>query len=349
VRILQVCHHYYPSAGGVAAHVKNISERLARRHDLTVFTADAIGWTPREEEINGVAVRRFRCFAPNGLYHFSLEMLREVRRSHFDVVHGHNYHSFPFLCSRYARGDRHVVTPHYHRHGITPLRETLNRLYRPVGRGVFHRADRTIAVSSYEKDLLMEDFRLQSDEVTVIPNGVNLEEFGSLQRHNGDRKTILCVARLVEFKGVQYAVRALPLLDESVCLEIVGSGPYREKLEELAATLGVNRRITYYPKLYGKDYVDRVANADLFMLLSKYEAMSIALAEAMAARIPCVVANTSGLREWVDNRNCFGIDYPIDCGRLAGLAGDLLGREVPGVRIWDWDEVAEETAKIYEE
>ena len=51
MRILQVCSKYYPSIGGLESHVSNVSERLARQHQVTVFTGDASGKLPREEEI----------------------------------------------------------------------------------------------------------------------------------------------------------------------------------------------------------------------------------------------------------------------------------------------------------
>jgi hypothetical protein len=46
MKILQVCPKYFPSIGGVEEHVKNISERLAKKHEVTVFTCDPLGKLP---------------------------------------------------------------------------------------------------------------------------------------------------------------------------------------------------------------------------------------------------------------------------------------------------------------
>jgi len=81
VRILQVCSKYYPSIGGLESHVSNVSERLARQHQVTVFTCDASGKLPREGKINGVSIRRFRSFSPGDAYNLSLDMARELRKS----------------------------------------------------------------------------------------------------------------------------------------------------------------------------------------------------------------------------------------------------------------------------
>jgi hypothetical protein len=60
-----------PAIGGVEQHVRNISERLDREHQVTVFATDPSGELPKEEEINGVLVRRFKSFSPNNAYHIS--------------------------------------------------------------------------------------------------------------------------------------------------------------------------------------------------------------------------------------------------------------------------------------
>ena len=48
MRILQVCLGYFPAIGEVEQHVRNISERLAREHEVTVFAADPSGRLPKE-------------------------------------------------------------------------------------------------------------------------------------------------------------------------------------------------------------------------------------------------------------------------------------------------------------
>jgi len=349
MRILQVSPGYYPIIGGVEEHVRNISERLAREHNVTVFATDPSGRLPKEEEINGVLVRRFKSFSPQNSYHVSFEMLKELRRSESDIVHGHGYHAFPLFFSRYARRKRFVVTPHYLGHGSTMFRDFLHKLYKSVGKKTLQEADKIIACSKYEKSLLTKDFKIASDKITVIPNGVNLEEFKKLERKVKDHKTILCAGRLEEYKGVQHVIQALPSLDKSIRLEIVGEGSYKGKLIAMARHLGVEGRIDLFQSLYGKRLLDRYANADLFLLLSKYENYAITVAEALASRTPCIVANTSALSEWVDNENCFGIDYPISIDRLATLIGEVIGRQVGEVKLWDWDEVVEETVRVYRE
>lgn len=347
MKILQVSIGYYPPIAGIASHVKSISERLAKKHEVTVFTLNYRGWWPEEERINGVLVRRFRSFSPDVAYHLSLGMIRELRKSRFDIVHGHGYHALPLYFSRYAKRKRFVVTTHYHGHGHTAFRDFLLKLYKPFGKRIFTGADAIISVSNYEKELLVKDFDLDEGRISLIPNGIDWTEFAGGGRQK-KTKTILYVGRLEEYKGVQYIIQALPLLDDDCRLEIVGRGTYERELARLADKLGLSRRVRFNQFLSRSELLKMYNRAGVFVLLSQHEAFSIVVAEALAAKTPCIVASTSALREWVDNRNCFGVDYPIDIDQLAGLVNEVMGREVSDIKLWDWDDVAQELEKIYE-
>ena len=348
MKILQVSHGYPPHIGGVEENVRNISERLAKKHNITVFSTDASGKLPRQEEINGVLVRRFKSFSPSDAYHLSFEMLNELRKSEFDIVHGHNYHAFPLYFSRYTKRKKFVVTPHYMKHGITSLRDFLIKLYKPFGKRIFADADAIISMSSYEKELLIRDFGVDESKIRLIPCGIDHAQFtgeGVQRRTN----TILYIGRLEKYKGVQYIIQVLPLLSKDFHLEIVGGGTYNRELVALVDRLGLNHRVRFYSCLPHSELPKIYAKAGVFVLLSKYESFSIVVAEALASKTPCVVANTSALKEWVDQKNCFGIDYPIDIDKLAGLINEVIGKRVTGVKLWDWDAVVTKLTQIYME
>ena len=346
MRILQVSVGYPPSPGGVAQHVKNISERLAERHEVTVFTHNYRMMLPEEERINGVLIQRFRSFSPNAAYHLSLAMARKLRDSEFDVVHGHNYHALPLYFSRYAKRKRFVVTPHYHGHGHTPIRNFLLKLYKPFGRQIFTDADVVVSVSNYEKELLIKDFGIDGNKIRLIPNGIDGAEF-AVKRGRKKAKTILYVGRLEQYKGVQYIIQMLPLLGDEYRLEIVGRGFYQGELTALVDRLGLSQRVKFNGLVPREELIKMYFQAAVLVLLSQREAFSMVVAEALAAKTPCVVANTSALKEWVDNRNCFGVDYPIDIAQLAEVIGKAVDRRVGDVKLWDWDEVVRELEYAY--
>jgi glycosyltransferase involved in cell wall biosynthesis len=349
MRILQVSPLYFPSIGGVEQHVKNISEQLAKEHEVTVFACDPSGRLPKEEKINGVIVRRFKSFSPQDAYHISLEMIRELRRAEFDIVHGHSYPALPLFFSRYAKAGKFIVNAYYPGHGHTFFRDCLIRMYKSLGARIFQDASRVIALSHFEKSLLIKDFNIGDSNIVVIPYGMNLREFEGLRREKSEGKRILCVGRLEEYKGFQYVIKAMQFVESGVHLEIVGKGLYKKNLVSITEKLGLQGRVHFYQDLQREELLNRYASADLFIMLSKYETFSIVVAEALASKVPCIVANTSALTEWIDNKNCFGIDYPISIERLANLIGQVMGREVSDVKLWDWEDVARETLRVYRE
>lgn len=128
----------------------------------------------------------------------------------------------------------------------------------------------------------------------------------------------------------------------------MGGGPYKRSLEREALNLGVSGRVRFSEGLSREELLARYRNASVFVLLSKYEAFGIAVAEALASGLPCIVCRTSALAEWIDNESCFGIGYPINIKELSGLVTKAVG--LPAVRrhgMMDWNEVAEKTAKVY--
>ena len=245
MRILQVCPRYRPHIGGVETVVEEVSRRLAAKgHEVTVVATDPTRSLPRQESLDGVSVVRFRSFAPGDAYYFAPGLRAFLRKASCDVVHAHGYHALPALAATVSRAPRFVFTPHYHGKGHTPLRNLLLRPYRLAGDRIFARADAVTCVSAYEKGLVCRDFPQRCAKASVVPNGINKAEFAGLEPFPKKDKVLLYVGRLEEYKGVQYAIRALPHLS-GYTLVVIGRGPYRDELRRLAAGLGLEGRVRF--------------------------------------------------------------------------------------------------------
>jgi glycosyltransferase involved in cell wall biosynthesis len=353
MRIAHICTHYEtPTLGGVQVHVGEITKRLARQHDVYILATDPTKRLPKEEVIDGICVKRFNSWAPGAAYYLSLDLERYLDKCSevYDIVHAHNYQGLPAFHAARAKGRyRFVFAPHYHGAGHSFLRNLLHIPYRYVGKQIFDRADRVICVSKYEQDLLTRNFRIDNRKISLIPNGVNPKEFEGLKKEtNGGTCIILCVGRLERYKGVDHLIRALPKLESNVRLDIVGKGTHKKVLVKLANQLAVGDRVTFSEDLSRKELVNKYNQASVFVLLSRHEAYGISVAEALAAKTPCIVANASALTEWVDNRNCFGIDYPIQDEELVCLIKRAMGRTVDTMPLPTWDEAVEKLLSVYE-
>jgi glycosyltransferase involved in cell wall biosynthesis len=356
MNILQVCPNPYErGSGGISEHVKCISERLAKRHEVTVYATDPSGMLPRYDLIDGVKVERYRRFAPNKAYFFSWELLLKLRKAKFDVIHGHGYHAFPMHLSSFTKCEKFVVSTHFHGAGHSVFRNCLFSLFKPIGKRTLTKADTIIAVSEFEKRLLCSYFKIDANKVVVIPNGIDLSEFAGLKRRRRGFRSILYVGRLESYKGVQYLVEVLPKLPDDVVLEIVGNGSLRGYLEARAKELNVADRVFFFHGLSRRELLQKYVDADVFILLSEREAYSLAVAEALAAGTPCIVAKASALSEWVDDESCFGVEFPIRLDKLAELIDTVLDCGVSGktmkslvwTKILDWDEVIQRLEEVY--
>ena len=343
---------FHPYIGGVETHVEEISKRLLQKGiEVEVLTTDASGKLKRTEIVNNIFVRRFRSFAPHDAYYFSPKLEQYLRKEYrsYDIVHAHNYNALPSLHAVRAKNtDKFVFTPHYHETGHTFTRRLLHVPYKLLGKQVFEKANRIICVSEYERGLILNGFRVKESKTVVIPNGINVREIKKYKKSSKGGRTILYVGRLEKYKGIHNLLQVLPSLSADINLQIVGIGPYQANLLRLVARLGLNGRIEFFHNLSQDELFQKYADADLFALLSTHEAYGMVVAEALCSGVPCIVANASALREWVDGRNCFGVDYPINLQKLKNLIEEVIGRKVETPNLLDWDEVTDRVCNVYE-
>lgn len=344
MKILQVTPRYAPNTGGVETHVQEISERLVERgHDVIVLTADAGQDVKRRNTINGVTVERHRGFAPGGAFHVAPGIAAAVRRDDADVVHAHNYHSFPlFFAAIGVSDERFVVTPHYHGASADELRDRLLSLYRPVGQWALRRADEVIAVSEWERERLRGDLGI---DATVIANGIDVERFANASPEKRRRPYVLCVGRLERYKGVQHVIRALPELPD-YDLVVAGSGPYRKELERIGRQAGVAERVSFLGYVDGDRLPSLYAGADVYAALSKFEAYGMTVGEALAAGTPCVVLRAGALVDWTDGTGVTGITdrSPETVASAISNAAGNVGNEAS---IQTWDTVVDQLLERY--
>jgi glycosyltransferase involved in cell wall biosynthesis len=350
VHVVQVTPRYPPRTGGVERHVSEVAEGLIERgHRVTVLTADAGEDVPRRERRAGVTVRRHRAFAPDGAVHVAPGILEAVRSlaPETDVLHAHNYHSLPLPAAalgRHLSGARStfVATPHYHGASADDLRDRLLSAYAPVGRWALRQADATIAVSEWERERLRADAGVAA---TVVRNGVDVERFRDAVPEERDRPYLLAVGRLVEYKGVQHAVRALDRLPEYDLL-VAGSGPYRERLETVAREAGVADRVEFLGYVGDDRLPGLYAGAAVHVSLSSFEAYGMTVAEALAAGTPALVLPDRALADWCEWEGCVCVE---DIDVTTVVAGVEAARcATPSRMPPTWDAVCESVLDIYE-
>lgn len=305
MKILLVTHRYPPRTGGIETHVQKIASYLSDvGHKVSVFSADAGNDVASEQTINGTHIRRFQSVSLNNSFYFAPQMAFAVRRSDANVVHAHNYHAFPlFFAALGITNQKFVVTTHYHGGSSAEVRDRLLSLYRPIGKWALRRADRVVAVSNWEQKRLKTDFGVDS---TVIPNGVEKEQFATADRKECEHPYLLHVGRLEKYKGVQYVIRAMSELPNYHFL-VAGSGPYLDTLKRIAREEDVEDRVTFLGYVDQENLPKLYAGAEAYVTMSEFEAYGVTVAEALAAGIPCVVNDSTALRDWAKQDGVIGV------------------------------------------
>jgi glycogen(starch) synthase len=373
--------------GGLARHVRKLAENLsALEVDVHVLTRGREE-SPAEEVREGVALHRVReprRPADLGEFitwveHMNTDMLAAGvelgDRFSFDVVHGHDWlvaMAGDHLAKRF--GAPLAVTIHateYGRHQGWVDRHPQSHIH-GIEMWMANRAEAVIACSAYMREHICDVYGIEEERVAVIPNGIDpadlqpAEEEATRQLRlrfaAPDEKLVLLVGRLVYEKGFQVALEAMPRVIRAVGnvrFLVAGSGTHERELREQARSLGLDRYGTFLGWI-GDDVLHTLYRiADLTVVPSIYEPFGLVALEAMASGCPCLVADTGGLREVVPHDEV-GLRFRSrDPDSLAAVATRLLADEGLGrrmvteahehVRSFDWTDVAERTAMLYDE
>jgi glycosyltransferase involved in cell wall biosynthesis len=129
------------------------------------------------------------------------------------------------------------------------------------------------------------------------------------------------VARLDRQKGLDVLVRALPLLP-GVSVVLVGGGPERMTLEQMAKETGVDDRLIITG--WREDARDHLTGLDLFVLPSRFEGFPLAILEAMLACLPVVATDVGSVAEAVIDGETGLLVPPEDPEALAASISELL-------------------------
>jgi glycosyltransferase involved in cell wall biosynthesis len=175
---------------------------------------------------------------------------------------------------------------------------------------------------------------LPPDRFGVIGNGVTVTGVPRARPGRDGPLRVICVARLAPVKRHEVLLRALARAKaEGVDLEVelIGDGPRRPDLAALASELGLGGRVIFSGELPQSEIAQRLAQASVFILLSAWEGMPGSILEAMAADLPVIATDVTGIRELVRN-NDTGLLVPLDDPDAAADALVQLARD-PALRI----------------
>jgi glycogen(starch) synthase len=386
MRALTISWEYPPVIeGGLARHVRKLSEELvARGVEVHVLTRGG-GHLPAQEDRHGVIVHRLR--EPpfpkdtSAFVRWVSSMNADMRARagelcetyDFDLVHSHDW-LVAAGAERTARrfGLPWVTTVHateFGRHQGWVQTYPQSRIH-AAERGMVRRADHVITVSEFMGRHVAGVFGVDPSHVTVIPNGIDPADLSPVQDDlpalreqfaEPNERLVLLVGRLVYEKGFHIALDALaPVIREQgdVRFVVAGTGIAEEELKRQARRLRLTHAGTFLGWV-GDDMLHSLYRvADLCIVPSIYEPFGLVALEAMASGCLCIVADTGGLREVVPDDGSVGHRFRSkDVDALREVVEQVLGdddaraRAVAAARehvlSFDWAEVGRRTESVY--
>ncbi|MGQ9729797.1 MAG: glycosyltransferase family 4 protein [Candidatus Zipacnadales bacterium] len=335
-------HVVRPSQGGIQTHVVGLASRLPSR-----FQQIVAGALTREFQIAlsrrlvpwvGVEVPEVPSFSATRRAAKQLGKLIAARRA--DIVHAHGYTAG--ITAAWALRTLHprpalVITAH-----VSPFRQDRgwgSALARRLAlRWLLGQIDRGIAVSETIRTQVIDWAPEAADRWETIHNGIDRREFrrridpGAKRRELGldpSAAIVGVVARLSEEKGVDVFLRAAALLSENIPnidFVVIGDGPKREALEDLAHALRLTGQVVFLGRR--SDIPEVLSVLDVLVVPSREESFGLAALEGVAAGVPTIASDVGGLREVLGDTEAVLLVTPDDAEALA----EALRRELNTIR-----------------
>ena len=370
--VTQVTHLYHPSFGGIENYVARLNAALdADGHTARTVTTDrslSTGDDPADWP-NVTYCKTTFSVVRNPL---SLALYRHLRRADADVYHLHSPWFFPSLEAVLALPDDAPITMTIH--GVHlgddwPTR-ALAIGYHPIAQYILDHVDRIFVLGPAERRRLTDRFDVTDEQVAVVPNGIDPEEYDVTQERiesfenrygiDPDRPTVLFVSRLVTVKQPEILLEAvadhLDVDDLQVLIVGKGDDEYVGSLVQRA-----DDRIRFLSSLSFGELKAAYHTADVFVALGTSEGLSTVLLEAMNAHLPVITTPAGANADVIDGpEHGRVVDMHPDPREVADAIRDLLADDEERAAIGErnrelvrseyaWDVVYERIRETYEE
>jgi glycosyltransferase involved in cell wall biosynthesis len=346
MKILMLNYEYPPLGGGGGVAHQHIAEELASRHEVTVLTSRG-GTLPSFEVVGGVNVHRVDVIGRDSQATASLvsmlsyfpaslnagqKLINKIKpdliNSHFAIPTGPSAvllarrNRIPHVLSIHG-GDIYDPSKRLSPHRTPGLHRTV--------RWVLGRADRVAAQSENTADNARRIYGYKK-EITIIPLGLKEPVLPRFSRKelglSDDQIALVTVGRLIARKANHQLIEILAGINNpKLVLLLLGEGPERTALAELAKRLGVGNRIIMPGFVSEERKYQYLQAADVFVSTTSHEGFGLMYVEGMFCRLPIVTYDHGGQTDFLkDGRTGFVIplnDQKAFRQRLEQLIQDL--------------------------
>lgn len=233
----------------------------------------------------------------------------------YDIIHAHHpiaalslkklFPDVPVLTTIHSSYENELIL-----NGVIEKEGPEHRFLVSLYRELEYCTDALYTVSNTFKQYLA-NYVVDADKIEVIPNGFDQNRFRPISHHNSIPQ-LICVCRLVPAKGLDVLLEACGKLKKDghqFVLHLIGDGPIRKQLEQMARDLGIYEEIIFYGYMLHPE--EFMPFSDIFVLPSRAEAFGSVFAEAALSLLCLVGTNVGGISEQIEH-NVNGMLVPVD-------------------------------------
>jgi glycosyltransferase involved in cell wall biosynthesis len=370
---------YSIKVGGIAPHVSELSEALARLgHEVHIFTRR--GDFDAYDRINGVHYQRVPS-DPRGdivsqmddMCAAFLDRFAGVQKifGKFDIIHGHDWH--PVLSLNHIKAEYglpYALTIHSTEWG----RNGNNFSHENISKTISHRewlggyeSSQIIVTTRLMLDELKKLYSIPEDKINIIPNGIVSGKIRSLPKPEETKKKlgidkkellVLFCGRMSYQKGPDLLVEAIPLVlktNRNAKFVFAGEGDLRPRCEYLTRKFRIQNSCIFLGHISGAEKEKLISACDIMCVPSRNEPFGMVVLDAWDASKPVVATMAlsiiknyeDGLLAYIEPESiawCLNrlMENPEEGGKMGKSGRGRLKME------FNWDQIAKKTEYIYE-
>ena len=287
----------------------------------------------------------------------TLALLRYIKENH--IIHTHWSLSAGIGClgKLISRKSCPIVATV---HGSDIFQATQNPLGAILTRLILQGCNRVTGVSQALVNEVIK-LGLRPDKVSVISNGVDIEQFKPFPFHLR-QNSILFVGSLIERKGLRFLLSALPDVFRAFPnyhLLVVGEGPQYPMLKQMSESLGIAEKVIFLGFRSHDQVRSLMQRSRLLVLPSTEEAQGVVLLEALACGTPVVASKVGGIPEVITPE----VGILVPCADALALSEAILSvlsdnnrwlnmstqARMRAETLYRWDQIAKRWISIYTE
>ena len=355
--------------GGVERQGINLSRFLSKYKELKIYLLNYSDKTQRMQKQNYIIhnIKRITApwiFSPMVILCDIFRIYRYIKKINPDIIHLQGTDPwYSLLGAIVSRKYPTVITVHgfineeYKFH--VGMKRTINKfIAAPIEKFALSSIQNIIVLCPQIKEMIE---KFSTSKIFIVPIGIDVayvQKF--LKKRKYSQQTILYLGLLLERKGIDTLIDAIPLVKKrvkNIKLMIAGKGPAEEKLIKKVKSNDIENHVTFLGYVEEKQKFLYMNSTDVFILPSYWESFPAVILEAMACGAPVIASNVAGIPYAVSD----GVNgFLFEPGNINQLSEKILKillnkkllkkmREDTKIQVkkFDWPNIAKETRNVY--